>query len=109
VHEAQGARPVLLFENLCAGNIGRHEIGRELDSLEAQIQDLGDGLDQQGLGQTGHAGNQAVAAGEERHQHLIDDLVLAHDHLAQLVEDPRTPVLDAFGEVHRGGGHSVNA
>ena len=42
---------------------------------------------------------QAVAAGEQRDQHLIDDLVLADDDLAQLGEDPLAALLDALGEV----------
>ena len=43
---------------------------------------LGQRLDEQRLGQPGHADEQAVAAGEQRDQHLIDDLVLADDDLA---------------------------
>ena len=45
------------------------------------------GLDEQRLGQTRHAGDQAMAAGEERDQHLIDHRVLADDDLADLAED----------------------
>ena len=55
--------------------------------LNVEVEDLGERLDQQRLGQPGHAGDQAVAAGEQRDQHLIDDLVLADDDLAQLGED----------------------
>ena len=78
----------LLVEHFGAGDVGRHQVGRELDPLERQVEDLRDRLDQQRLGQAGHAGDQAVAAGEERHQHLVDDLVLADDDLADLGEDP---------------------
>ena len=35
----------------------------------------------------GHAGDQAVAAGEQRDQHLLDDFVLADDDLAELGEN----------------------
>ena len=93
---------VLLVEDLGAGDVGRHQVGRELDPLEGEVEDLGERLDEQRLGETRHAGDQAVAAGEERHQHLVDDLVLADDDLAELGEDPAAPVLDAFGEA--GGG-----
>ena len=50
------------------------------------------------LARPGHAGDQAVAAGEQRHQHLIDHLVLADDDLADLGEDPLAPVRDALGD-----------
>jgi hypothetical protein len=53
---------------------------------ERQIEDLGERLDEQRLRQAGDAGDQAVASSEQRHQHLIDDLVLADDDLAQLGE-----------------------
>ena len=39
------------------------------------------------LARPGHAGDQAVAAGEERHQHFVDDRVLPDDDLADLGED----------------------
>ena len=51
-----------LLEDLGAGDVGRHQVGRELDALEGQVQDLGHGADQQRLGQAGHADEQAVAA-----------------------------------------------
>ena len=44
----------------------------------------------------GHAGDQAVAAGEERDQHLLDDLVLADDDLAQLGENALAARRDFF-------------
>ncbi len=102
VREPQRARAVLLLENLGAGDVGRHQVGRELDPLEAQVEDLGNRLDEQRLGQAGHAGDEAVPAGEERHQDLVDDLVLADDHLAQLVQDAGAAMLHALGEA--GGG-----
>ena len=65
--------------------------------LNVEVEDVGERLDQQRLGQAGHAGDQAVAAGEQRDQHLLDDLVLADDDLAELGEDP----LAAFGDALR--------
>ena len=44
-------------------------------------------VDQQRLRQPGRADDQAVAADKERHQHLLDDLLLPDDDLAQLGED----------------------
>ena len=39
------------------------------------------------LGQAGHADRQAVAAGEEADQHLLDHLLLADDHLVDLAAE----------------------
>ncbi len=64
-----------------------HQVGRELDALEAEVEDLGQRADEQRLGQARHAGEQAVAAGEERRKHVIDRGFLPHDHLAQLGQD----------------------
>jgi hypothetical protein len=80
-----------------AGDVGRHEVGRELDPLEAQVENLRDGLDEERLRQAWHAGDQAVAAREERHQHLIDDLVLPDDHLADLGHDALPATRDVLG------------
>jgi hypothetical protein len=57
------------------------------------MEDLSDGLDEQGLGQPGHAGQQTVPAGEERNQHLIDDVVLADDDFAELAKNATSPLL----------------
>jgi hypothetical protein len=78
---------VILVENLRAGDVGRHQVGRELDALEAQVENLRQRFDQQRLGQAGHAGDQAMAAAEQRHQYFVDDLVLADDDLAKLSEN----------------------
>ncbi len=98
-HEPERAHAVRLVEDLGAGDVGRHQVGRELDALEAQVEDAGERLDEQRLGQPGHAGEQAVAAGEERDEHLIDDLVLADDDLPQLLEDLLAPGRDAPRQV----------
>jgi hypothetical protein len=37
-----------------------------------------------------------MATGEQRHQHLVDHLVLADDDLADLREDPLTPQRHPF-------------
>ena len=54
----------------------------------------------------GHAGDQAVAAGEERDEHLLDDLVLPDDDFAQLGENPLAALRDFLARWHVHG--SVN-
>jgi hypothetical protein len=99
-HEPERPVPVLFVEHLGAGDVGGHEVGRELDPLEREIQDLRDGLDQKRLREPGHAGDQTMAPGEERDQHLIDDVLLTDDHLADFREDAFAPC----GEARRDGG-----
>jgi hypothetical protein len=95
--EAQHAVPVLLVEHLSAGDVSRHEIGRELDPLEREIQDLRDRFDQQRLRETGNASQQAVPAREKGHQDLVDHFVLAHDDFADFGEDALAAESHALG------------
>ncbi len=108
--EAQRAVPAVLVENLSAGNVSRHQVGRELDPLERQVEDLRDGLDQKRLGQTRYACDQAVAAGKERDEDLIDHRILSDDDLADLGEDALPAARDALGNsgnIAGGCGRSV--
>ncbi len=98
LHETQRAGAVILVEDLRAGDVGRHQVGRELDALEAQVENLRQRLDQQRLREAGHAGDQAVAAAKQRHQHLVDDVVLADDDLAEFGEDFLAAGSDLFGQ-----------
>ncbi len=101
LHEPQPARAPFFVEDLGAGDVRRHQIRRELDPLEVEMQDVGERLDEERLGQTGHAGDQTMTAGEERNQHLLDHFVLADDDLAQLGENARAALRD-FLDAHRG-------
>ena len=60
--------------------------GRELDALERDVENLRDRADHERLGQAGHADQQAVPAGEDRGEDLLDDLALPDDDAAELVE-----------------------
>ena len=66
--------------------------------VELQLEHLRQRLDQQRLGQAGHADDQAVAADEQRQQHQLDDVVLADDELVQLGEDLLAAVVHLVGE-----------
>ena len=96
----------ILVENLGAGDVRRHQVRSELDALELEIEDVGERPDQERLRQPGHAGDEAVASGEQRDQHLIDDVVLPDDDLAQFAQDAIasfSDALDAGGFRVRGG------
>ena len=83
--EAERPPAVLVFlQHVGARDVGGHQVGRELDALELEIEDLGQRADDQRLGQAWHADQQAMAAGEDRGENLLDHGVLANDHLLQL-------------------------
>ncbi len=91
------------------GDVGRHQVRRELDPVELEIEHLRQRADEQRLREAGHADDQTVAADEQREQHLVDDVLLADDELAQLVLDALAagvhPVgqSDVLGRIHRHG------
>ena len=99
-----------LLQDVGPGDVRGHQVGRELDPLEADVEDLGDRADHQRLGQPGHADQQDVAAGEDRRQDLLDHLALADDDLAQLGDHHVARVaelVEELGDPVAGGGHAV--
>ena len=80
-HELEGPLAVdALLEDLRAEDVGRHEVGRELHAARVEAEHGAQRIDELGLGEAGHADEQAVAAGQQRDEHLLDDLRLAEDH-----------------------------
>ena len=68
-----------LFQHFGAENVGRHQIRRELDAPRIEAEHGAHGLDQLGLGEAGNAEQEAMAAGQDRDERLLDHLVLAED------------------------------
>ena len=85
-HLALAGRAVF-FDDVGARDVGRHQVGRELNAAERQIQRPGQRADQQRLGQARHAFQQAMPAAEQGDQHLLDHVVLADDHAGELLLD----------------------
>ena len=85
--EAPLARGRVLVDDLGARDVAGHQVGRELDAGEPQLQGLGQRRDGERLGQARHADRQAVAAGERADEHLLDHLVLADDDLVDLGDE----------------------
>jgi hypothetical protein len=80
------APPALVFlQHVRAGNVGRHQVGGELDPLELERKDPRQRAHQQRLRQARDADQQAVPPAEDRHKELVDDGLLPHDDLAQLL------------------------
>jgi hypothetical protein len=86
-HEA--ARAVLgVHQHVRAEHVARHQIGRELDAREAQVEARGEGAHEQRLAQARRAFQQHVPSGEQPDQHVVDDRALADDHLADRPSQP---------------------
>ena len=69
-------------------DVGGHQIGRELDAVEPEVDRVRQLLDDERLRQAGDAAQQAMPAGEERDEDLADHPLLADDRLGQLALEP---------------------
>ena len=78
---------VILLEQLGAGDVARHQVRRELHARELEVERLRHRLHEQRLGEPGHADEQHVSAGEQRRHEIVDDLVLADDAPADLLDE----------------------
>ena len=69
----------VFLNDVGAGDIAGHEVGRELDAVEAERENLGEGGDHEGFGKAGYANQEAVAAGEHGDEERIEYVGLADD------------------------------
>ena len=67
----------ILMDDFGTGDVRRHEIRRELNAVEVESQASSQRVDQQRLGETRHAFENAVAASEDGDEELLDNVVLA--------------------------------
>ncbi len=73
-------RPAVDFlEHLGADDVGRHQVGGELDALVLKPKHGAKRLDEARLGEAGHADQQRVAAGKQRDESKVDDALLAEN------------------------------
>ena len=84
------------LEDLRAGDVCRHQVGRELNPLKLQVKDLGDRADEQRFRQPRRTGDQAMTTGEQADQELMRRLLLADDNLGELALDPAAALVDLF-------------
>jgi hypothetical protein len=77
----------LRLEDHGADDVARQQVGRELDALELHAEGGAQGLDQQRLGQAGHALEEDVAAGQEGDEEPLDRGVLADHGLADFIAE----------------------
>ncbi len=80
VDEVKFAAPVgRILENVGAGDVHRHEVGRELDAAEMERHGFSHLANEQGFRQAGNAHEQGVTAGKKADAETFDDAVLAND------------------------------
>ncbi len=87
---------LVFLNDLGAGDVRGHQIGGELDAVEAQAQRAGKGGDQKRLGQARDAHQQRMTPAEKSDEQLINDGILTYDHLAQLRPDVAVAFLQLF-------------
>ena len=85
-----------LVDDLRAGDVGGHEVRGELDPVEIQPQAVSQRPDQEGLGEAGNALDDAVPAGEDSDEKLLNDIFLANDDLADFCPEFVKALLHAF-------------
>ena len=90
----------VFLHHVRAGDVRRHQVGRELHAAELHRQRVRQRPGHQRLAQSGHAVQQHVPAAEQAHQQEVDDLVLADDDPADFLLDP----LAGVGEPANGRG-----
>ena len=83
-HEAEvPPAGVVFFQHVRAGDVRGHQVGRELDTLEVQIQNARQRADHQRFGQAGHAFQQAMSTRKDGGEDLFDHFILTDDDLLQ--------------------------
>ncbi len=88
-----------------ADQVGRQQVGRELDARKAQTQAVCQSVRQGGFPHAGHVFNQQVTRGQQTDDTQGHLLVLAHNDRANLINETRDlRSLGWRGRVRRGGG-----
>ena len=72
---------LVLLDHFRSGDVRRHQVGRELNSVEIQRKRFGQRANHQCLGQPRHANQQRMAAGEQGDHELLNHLLLTDDRL----------------------------
>jgi hypothetical protein len=102
------ARGQVLLDDLGAGDVARHQVGRELHPVERELQRLGDGLDHQRLGEARHADQEGMPARQNGGEDPVHRILLADDPAGHLRPEGGYGALEALelaDVVVRGGFH----
>src|SRR5262249_52025461 len=89
------------IENVGSSDVGRHQIGRELDAIESRAYNARHRFDHQSLCCPRHAFNQGVPFGKQADQDLINDRFLADDYFLRFALDVRGDLADILSHGNR--------
>ncbi len=90
------ARGAVFFKDFRARDVAGHQVGRELNATELQVERLRQRAHQQRFGQAGHPDQQRVAACQQAHDKLLDDGLLTDDDLADLPAKAHVSLVKCF-------------
>ena len=109
LHEGELPAVGGLLEDLRAGDVRRHQVGRELDAPKFEVEDLRDDLTSSVFASPGAPVIRQWPPANKRDEDLLDHLLLADDHLAQFRENSRPRGLEFLEglRIGIGGGRSV--
>ena len=96
---------LVVADDVRAEDVRGHQVRRTLHAAERQPEHPRKNVDQVGLAQSRHAFQEDVALGENGHQHVADERLVADDRPADLVAQAAEPGLelgDAAGEQFQG-------
>ena len=97
-HHLATAGGRILLHQIRGGDVRGHQVGRELDTRELQLEHLCHGVDEQRLGEARHTDDEAVTADEECQQNLRHHIVLSDNNLLEFRDDAFAAVLHPVGE-----------
>src|ERR1041385_7008622 len=72
-----------ILKNFCAGDVGRHEIRRELNALKLEVKNAGNRFHQERLCQARRTRDETMTASQERDEDLFDYFMLPDDDFGQ--------------------------
>src|SRR5690606_881043 len=75
----------MLFNDLRAGDVTRHQIRRELYPAELQVRRFSKRPNEKSLSETRHANQQHVSLAQEAHEDVLDNGLLPDDDLSNLI------------------------
>jgi hypothetical protein len=91
--EAEALAAVLVgVDDHAAHNVGGHEVGGELDAGILEVKGFGQGAQESGFAEAGHAFEQDVTSGQKADQDTFHDVVLTYDDFRDLPADGIQPV-----------------
>src|SRR5690606_7571520 len=81
------ARVLVFLDEVRSNNVGRHQVGRELNSGEGKIEYFAECANQHCFAESRHAFEKNVAAGKQADENALDNIVAADDDLLDFGED----------------------